>query len=453
MGIHRLRRLAPLRDDEAAATARQFREQGFVRLDQLVGGRLLVDLQVAFRREQAPAGEAWAAAKRAREGGAEPSAPGQWHAKGYYDIPRVLESDPAYLELLATPRLVALLREVVGPQATLIHAQARTVPPEEEGGGYSGLHRDLARPIAASDVEAGGLPDHPTMSEHVKLFVALNEHTESNCTAVVPNTHHSHDGPSDTRPEAHPELERFMAQPGDAMLMDLRTWHTAVPNRSGRNREGLILMFGDWHRKAAAPVVTAARNLQQTGALKGADPILHQLLGIAPTPPPKPKPKPSTRGPPALQLEDWRPPRSPTAEEYQAAAEGLPGQLDFFRAHGFLHIPAAMEGEELRALQAAWERHEQEPERAWIEGQKSGVGVSRVDPLSFSAGGNGAYRKFFQMDWSDKFVEEPSFLHVLSHQAWLPLVEKVVGADCQVTHVQPRTVPAADGEGGYVTWQ
>ena len=136
----------------------------------------------------------------------------------------MLETDPAYLELLSAPRLVALLREVVGPQVTLIHAQARTVPPEEEGGDYSGLHRDLARPIAASDVEAGGLPDHPSVSEHVKLFVALNEHTESNCTAVVPKTHHSRDGPSDTQPEAHPELERFTAQPGDALLMDLRTW-------------------------------------------------------------------------------------------------------------------------------------------------------------------------------------------------------------------------------------
>ena len=47
------------------------------------------------------------------------------------------------------------------------------VPPEEEGGDYSGLHRDLARPIAASDVEAGGLPAPPSMSEPVPRFVTM----------------------------------------------------------------------------------------------------------------------------------------------------------------------------------------------------------------------------------------------------------------------------------------
>eukprot|EP01046_Picozoa_sp_COSAG06_P085183 COSAG06_NODE_31913_length_514_cov_0.713253_1_plen_124_part_10 len=120
--------------------------------------------------------------------------------------------------------------------------------------------------------------------------------------------------------------------------------HTAVPNGSGENREGLILMFGDWHRKAAPPVVTAARNLQQAGALEGADPILHQLLGIAPAPPPEQPARPADPEPLALAgVEDWRPPRSPTAEEHQAAAEGLEGQLSFFRTHGFLHLPAAIQ--------------------------------------------------------------------------------------------------------------
>ena len=181
MGIRRLRHLAPLLPaphraaavtaapetgafDEDAATARRFREQGFVRLDQLVGGEVLRDLQAAFRREQAPAGEAWAAAKRAREAGAEPSAPGQWHATGYYDIPRVLESDPAYLELLSAPRLVALLREVVGPQVTLIHAQARTVP-RAAGGGGRRLLGPAPRPGAAHRGErcgGRGVPGPPS---------------------------------------------------------------------------------------------------------------------------------------------------------------------------------------------------------------------------------------------------------------------------------------------------
>ena len=55
----------------------------------------------------------------------------------------MLESDPAYLELLSAPRLVALLREVVGPQVTLIHAQARTVPPEEEGAAIKARRRRI----------------------------------------------------------------------------------------------------------------------------------------------------------------------------------------------------------------------------------------------------------------------------------------------------------------------
>jgi ectoine hydroxylase-related dioxygenase (phytanoyl-CoA dioxygenase family) len=441
----KLRAASDAREDLeiAARDAARFREQGVLRLDKLVRGSVLQALQTAFKREQQPARQRWQAA---REAG--PEGPESWHAQGYFDIPNVLESDPAaYMSLLCEPRLNALLRATVGEQVTLIHAQARTVPPEVEGGDYYGLHRDSGRSASG---HSSPPPAHPTHSEHVKLFVALNEHSRSSgATAVVAGTHRSQERPPEGRAVTHPAMAVFDAQPGDALLMDLRTLHGALPNPGPAEREGLILMFGLFHRKAAGPVAVSAARLQAAGALEGAPPIVNQLLGFSLAPPPL---VPAALPPPPLPppLGAWKAPPSPTVAEFEAAESDTEEQLRFFRAHGFLRLRGAVRGAELAELQEAWGRHEPPVQEAWREAAERGRGVSSADPLQYGVGDG--YRKFYQMDGVALVEAEPAVRHVLSHAAWLGLVEQLVGEDMQVTHVQPRTVPADDGEGGYVTW-
>ena len=225
---------AESRADESATL---FRQQGFVRMDALVKGEVLSELIETFARAQHRARIEWQRARRAQEG---------WAAQGYFDIPSALSEMPALLALLEQPRLVALLQEVIGPQVTLIHVQARTVLPESEGGDYFGLHRDTAR--SASGLSSG-LPDHPSQSEHVKLFVALNRHSQRNgATSVVGGTHRIQTNLSEERPISYPGMQVFDGRSGDAMLMDLRTIHGALPNRSkSETREGLVRVAAAAH--------------------------------------------------------------------------------------------------------------------------------------------------------------------------------------------------------------
>ena len=41
----------------------------------------------------------------------------------------------------------------------------------------------------------------------------------------------------------------FVAAAGESMLMDLRCWHTALPNKTDRNREGFIIQFSPFRKK------------------------------------------------------------------------------------------------------------------------------------------------------------------------------------------------------------
>ena len=99
--------------EPGAADVETFRRDGCVRLGGLLPPASLAALQNAFRRHQA----VWrlvhnkAQAEAEAQGITERPEPGKraaesWHSPGYFDIPRALETDPSYMELLLNPRLV-----------------------------------------------------------------------------------------------------------------------------------------------------------------------------------------------------------------------------------------------------------------------------------------------------------------------------------------------------------
>lgn len=127
-------------------------------------------------------------------------------------------------------------------------------------------HRDFGR---GSQGAQWNFPyDHPTLSEDVKLFLNVFDTTpEQGCTAVVPRTHRllgkpgEEPGREDTGMQfaggvnsglgldAMPGAMRLAGKAGDAMLADIRTWHTAMENTTDTPRESLILMFSPFWRK------------------------------------------------------------------------------------------------------------------------------------------------------------------------------------------------------------
>jgi hypothetical protein len=127
-----------------------FRRRGYTMLPSLLGAGQVRRLQLAFERATAAAvatSENKMAAGDAR----------------YWDIPRAVESDDVFLELLDSELLALLLQQVVGSDAHAIQVQARTVPPVltsicptsggpcERPASYTTWHRDFERgpPISA----------------------------------------------------------------------------------------------------------------------------------------------------------------------------------------------------------------------------------------------------------------------------------------------------------------
>ena len=98
-----------------AAAVAHFREYGYARLPGLLDADQVRRLQSAFRREQA----ALDLSSQQR----------------FADIPRAVESDEVYLELLDSERVGLFLQQTIGSDAQAVAVQARTVPSEPEDGG------------------------------------------------------------------------------------------------------------------------------------------------------------------------------------------------------------------------------------------------------------------------------------------------------------------------------
>ena len=238
----------------------------------LFTGEPLARLQAAFVQQQAETREQWA--MRTED---------SWHADNYFDLHRPLERDRSYCELLSTPKLASLLKAGVGDDVHVVCFQARTVPATSSGS-YAGWHTDSRDP-----------PKHPTVSASVKLFVQVFDHTpETGCTAVVPASRNRSAAPSDVLPQgSHPADMpghlQFTGKAGDAMLMDLSTWHAAIPSTlaepsSSVARAGLIIQASPSKDKQEGFVAQSAAVIDARGWIDDCEhpAVLRQLLGFGP---------------------------------------------------------------------------------------------------------------------------------------------------------------------------
>ena len=254
--------------------AQVFRRDGFVTLPNLLSADELAQLQRVFRREQA----IW---RRVLD---DAIANNGHKSPGWFDIPGIMETDDVFLKFVCHPRLTALLQEVIGEDVYVQDVRARTVlglssqnDRMHTAGGKSytgGFHHD------GGEI---GFPDHPTLCADAKLFVAVFEQDVSiGTTSVIPGTARIGEGGWGESPRnsdlwsygkgqdgAHgggrlPEqLDQikgqhpFVAKAGESLLMDLRCWHTALPNRTDRDREARLLSSCLSTRRSIQSVTTA----------------------------------------------------------------------------------------------------------------------------------------------------------------------------------------------------
>ena len=126
-------------DSGLVAQLQTFRRDGFIFLEGLVQGDALRRMQEGFYHDQAALQAEVDAVGRdgpfkLRHGYRKPCASGQ----DVFDVPGssllVGEHPDVFLDLLESPRVVALLRQIIGEDVSAVEYSARTVPPDGEGG-------------------------------------------------------------------------------------------------------------------------------------------------------------------------------------------------------------------------------------------------------------------------------------------------------------------------------
>lgn len=197
----------PATYEELLSSAAQFRTTGVAFIPSLLDAATLESLRNAL---PATLQGAASSAKAAQVG---------WRSPGYFDAPFLLESPGREcLRLLEDPRLVGLLQSAVGSDAHLINLQASSGVLED-----TRIQREYWRDDGNGALQRGSFL-HPVLSEGVKVIIALTD--QDSCVTYLPSSNRSAEETLDAAAPAG-SLRLWKAKRGDAMVLDVRTYHSA----------------------------------------------------------------------------------------------------------------------------------------------------------------------------------------------------------------------------------
>jgi ectoine hydroxylase-related dioxygenase (phytanoyl-CoA dioxygenase family) len=193
--------------------------------------------------EDALTAEELAAARRACDAAearwrAEPERPGvrRWDLE---QVAGIMEYDPFFVEMVEHPRILPLVRALLGPDLRLLDHDYFITPPGTTI--HRGWHYDESFPGVY----------HPRSTLMIKVFYVLDDIAENGGgTVILPGSHaFPYQPPNSDVPEDLPGAVRIALPAGAAYLMSGRAWHSAGNNLSDRPRRLLIYTFGHkWMR-------------------------------------------------------------------------------------------------------------------------------------------------------------------------------------------------------------
>lgn len=185
-----------------------------------------------------------------------------------YDIPNVLDQDDVFVELVDTPSVFSIIREIIGRDVQLLQTQARIFPP--------GLtitapwHSDLAL--------INGIDLSHSLNFMLKAhFYPEDLAPDQGCLAFIPGSHRYPVGQPRAKIDHNkdsPATVRIVPKAGDVVLFNVHTMHMALDNKSGKIRKSLIYAYSHfWVKNYPSAVPTDLERLANT-------PLRRQLFGI-----------------------------------------------------------------------------------------------------------------------------------------------------------------------------
>ena len=196
----------------------------------------------------------------------DPSRPGLRDA-GIAQVANIIEYDDLFLTLLNHPAVVPVVRDLMGPDISLMSTDYYLMSGKSESD--RGWHRD---------VSYHGI-FHPMSTMLIKVtFVLYDEDLNRAPTALIPGSHKFLDDfklPHVSNAEDMPGQMRMLLRAGEAWLFNARCYHAALPNRTDDPRRILIYDFGHSWMKPRRDCNPSAR-LQEMASTA----IMQQLLHV-----------------------------------------------------------------------------------------------------------------------------------------------------------------------------
>lgn len=177
----------------------------------------------------------------------------------------IMEYDPFFVEMMEHPRILPLVRDLLGPDVMVLDNDYFITPPGATI--HKGWHYDEGFPGVY----------HPRSTLMVKAFYVLQDIPwNGGGTVMLPGSHLFPFRPPNTEvPEEMPNNVRMALPAGAAYLMSGRTFHCVGNNLSALPRKLLIYTYGHkWMR-----IWDGYEPTERLAALAGT-PLRRQLLGL-----------------------------------------------------------------------------------------------------------------------------------------------------------------------------
>lgn len=159
---------------------------------------------------------------------------GYGHGPNAHTMSQIHEYDDLWLELAMNPRLLPLLKRIIGIDVQVMEMVCHC---HHAGtAAHTSWHRDWPAWT------------HPLHTLKAKTFYFLDDQTpDMGCFALVPGTHKLPDGPPRERYvneqlEDMPGLTKIVAPAGSVVLWNVLCWHSGLANTSPRDRR--IVIYG-----------------------------------------------------------------------------------------------------------------------------------------------------------------------------------------------------------------
>ena len=235
----------------------QYESLGYVHLPGVLARPLVDRLRGAFDRAAAAYQETWRgeiAAGRA--------------APQFCDIPNILDSDDAFVDVIDVPELVPVLLALVGPDVQLNHTHARLFPPGKTF--TAPWHSDLA--------EVLGIDLAHSLNFFMKIHYFLEDlRPDQGCLAFIPGSHRfppSHARPRIEDPHTSPLVQKVVPRAGGVVIFNTHVLHMALDNDSPSVRKSLFYAYSPFWVKHYANAVPKDLEKYATTRLR------RQLFGV-----------------------------------------------------------------------------------------------------------------------------------------------------------------------------